>query len=109
MVFNFSKKRLTRIALIRNLKNITGVRGKNTSKKPLQDQEGKEVSFKTKKVIIKIYNIGHIYCLANCLSNFFPCLLGRPKCNFFPCTGHSGDSHGDTSTTSRFDLVLDTC
>ena len=40
--------------------------------KNLQGQEGKELFRKTKKVLIKIYKIYHIYCLANCLRNLFP-------------------------------------
>ena len=32
------------------------------------------------KVIIKIYNIHHIYCLANCLGNLFSGLLEWPEC-----------------------------
>ena len=35
-------------------------------------QERKELFLKTKKVIIKIYKIYHIYGLANCLTNLFP-------------------------------------
>ena len=38
----------------------------------LHGQDGKEIFCKTKKVIIKIYKIYHIYCLANCLTNFCP-------------------------------------
>ena len=45
-----------------------------------QSQETKELFRKTKKVLIKIYKINHIYCLANCLSNLFPGLKDRPKC-----------------------------
>ena len=37
-----------------------------------QSQEGKELFRKMKKVLIKIYKIYHIYCLANCLTNLFP-------------------------------------
>ena len=36
-----------------------------------QGQEGKELFRKTKKVLIKIYKIYYIYCLANCLRNLF--------------------------------------
>ena len=38
----------------------------------LQGQEGKELFRETKKVLIKIYKIYHIYCLANRLKNLFP-------------------------------------
>ena len=38
----------------------------------LQAQEGKKRFCKTKKVVIKIYKIYHIYCLANCLTKLFP-------------------------------------
>ena len=41
----------------------------------IQVQEGKELFRKTKKVLIKIYKIYHIYCLANYLINLFPGLL----------------------------------
>ena len=46
----------------------------------LQSQEVKELFRKTKKVLIKIYKIYHIYCLANYLRNLFPGLQDRPKC-----------------------------
>ena len=45
-----------------------------------QSQEGKKLFGKTKKVLIKIYKINHIYCLVNCLKNLFPGLKDRPKC-----------------------------
>ena len=45
-----------------------------------QSQERKELFCKTKKVLIKIYKIYHIYSLANCLKNLFPGLKDRPKC-----------------------------
>ena len=57
-----------------------GGSGKNISKKELENQEGKKLFRKTKKVIIKIYNNHHIYCLTYCLANLFPGLLGSPKC-----------------------------
>ena len=38
----------------------------------LQGEEGKELFCKTKKVLIKIYKIYYIYCLADCLRNLFP-------------------------------------
>ena len=57
-----------------------GAWGKNISQKKLQDQDGKKLFSKTEKVLIKIYNIHHIYCLAYCLANLFPGLLERPKC-----------------------------
>ena len=38
----------------------------------LQGQEEKEPFRKTKKVLMKIYKIYHIYCHANCLRNLFP-------------------------------------
>ena len=38
----------------------------------LQGQEEKELFRKTKKVLIQIYKIYRIYCLANCLRNLFP-------------------------------------
>ena len=44
-----------------------------------QSQEGKELFRKTKNVLIKIYKIYHIYCLANCLTSLFPGLQDRPK------------------------------
>ena len=37
-----------------------------------QSQEGKELFRKTKKGLIKMYKIYHIYCLPNCLTNLFP-------------------------------------
>ena len=43
---------------------------------------------------------------------FFPGLIEKPKCQvvfFFSLTNHSGDGDGGTSTTSQFDLVLNTC
>ena len=54
----------------------------------LQGQEGNERFYKTKKVLIKIYKIYHIYCHANCLR--------MPDCVVFLCS-----SHGSTSTTSN--------
>ena len=36
-----------------------------------ESQEGRELFRKTKKVLIKIYKIYHIYCLANCITNLF--------------------------------------
>ena len=52
--------------------NITRCLGKNISKKQQQSQDGKELFCKSKKVLIKIYKIYHIYCLANCLTNLIP-------------------------------------
>ena len=43
-----------------------------TFRNNLQGQERKELFRKTKKVLIKIYKIYHIYCLANCLKDLFP-------------------------------------
>ena len=45
--------------------------GENHFEKNLQGQERKELFRKTKKVLIEICNIHHIYCLVNCLVNLF--------------------------------------
>ena len=61
--------------------------GENISKEKLHDQEGKEISRKTKKVFIKMYNIHHFYCLTYCLANLLPGLLEKLKYEivyFFP-------------------------
>ena len=59
---------------------ISLVVGEKIFRKDLQGQEGKELFRKTKKVLIKIYKIYPIYCLAHCLTNLFPGLQDRPKC-----------------------------
>ena len=49
-------------------------------KEKLHDKEGKGLFRKTKKILIKIYNVHHIYCLTYCLANLFLGLLEKPKC-----------------------------
>ena len=49
-------------------------------KNPTGFKKERNFFIKLKKVIIKIYNIHHIYCLANCLGNLFSGLLERPGC-----------------------------
>ena len=62
------------------LKTSPGVWVKIFLNNPHQSQERKKLFRKPKKVLIKIYKIYHICCLANCLSNLFPGLKNRPKC-----------------------------
>ena len=58
------------------LKTSPGVGVKVFRKKTPQGQgEGEEIFCKTKKVIIKIYNLHHIYYLANSLANLYLGLL----------------------------------
>ena len=84
-------------------KHHGGLRQKYFEKKATGSRR-KELLRKTKKVLIKIYKIHHIYCLVYCLANLFPGLLESPKCQivyFISSTKQSGDSAGGISTTSN--------